>query len=190
MKEHRVRHSGSAVLRAAVVLVAALLVGATQVTPAAAKGERATRTFRAVKALESSVLAEINAVRARHGLAAVHLSRPLSAAATRHTLDMGRRGFFEHNAPGGETFRQRVSRFYGPESYSRWAIGENLLWASQTIDANAALVAWMKSPTHRKNLLTPEWREVGLSAVFVPAAPGAFGGSDVTIIATEFGIRR
>ncbi len=47
----------------------------------------------------------------------------------------------------------------------------------------------MESPKHRENILTPRWREVGLSAVTVPAAPGVFGGRDVTIVTSDFGTR-
>ena len=47
----------------------------------------------------------------------------------------------------------------------------------------------MGSPGHRKNILQPRWREVGLSALTVPAAPGVFGGRDVVIITTDFGVR-
>jgi hypothetical protein len=47
----------------------------------------------------------------------------------------------------------------------------------------------MKSPEHRANLLSPTWREVGVSALHVAAAPGAFQGLDVTIVTTDFGVR-
>ena len=47
------------------------------------------------------------------------------------------------------------------------------------IDASDALKVWMDSPGHRKNILAPGWREVGLSALTVAAAPGVFGGRDV-----------
>ena len=45
----------------------------------------------------------------------------------------------------------------------------------------------MDSPGHRENILAPGWREVGLSALTVAAAPGVFGGRDVVIITTDFG---
>ena len=47
----------------------------------------------------------------------------------------------------------------------------------------------MKSPGHRKNILTARWREIGLSAVTVSAAPGVFGGRDVVIVTSDFGFR-
>ena len=42
----------------------------------------------------------------------------------------------------------------------------------------------------RKIMLTARWREVGLSAVHVPSAPGTFGGREVTIVTADFGVRR
>jgi uncharacterized protein YkwD len=47
----------------------------------------------------------------------------------------------------------------------------------------------MDSPEHRANILTPRWREIGISAVHVAAAPGTFQGREVTIITTDFGVR-
>jgi uncharacterized protein YkwD len=47
----------------------------------------------------------------------------------------------------------------------------------------------MTSPEHRANLLDHGWREIGLSAVHVPSAPGVYGGSEVTIVTADFGVR-
>ena len=46
------------------------------------------------------------------------------------------------------------------------------------------------SPPHRQNILTREWREVGISAVHVDAAPGVFGRRSVWIVTADFGVRR
>jgi hypothetical protein len=39
-------------------------------------------------------------------------------------------------------------------------------------------------------MLTARWREIGLSAVHVMTAPGTYGGREVTIVTTDFGVRR
>jgi hypothetical protein len=49
---------------------------------------------------------------------------------------------------------------------------------------------WIASPEHLRNLLTPEWRRVGISAVHVLHAPGVYDGLPVTIVTTDFGVRR
>jgi len=48
----------------------------------------------------------------------------------------------------------------------------------------------MNSPEHRANILNARWREIGVSAVHFAAAPGTYKGLEVTIITTDFGIRR
>jgi uncharacterized protein YkwD len=47
----------------------------------------------------------------------------------------------------------------------------------------------MKSAGHRQNILTAKYREIGISAVFSSTSTGAFGGSAVTLITTDFGTR-
>jgi uncharacterized protein YkwD len=49
---------------------------------------------------------------------------------------------------------------------------------------------WLASPEHRANLMNPRWREIGVAAVHEAVAPGAFKGLDVTIVTTDFGVRR
>jgi uncharacterized protein YkwD len=148
-----------------------------------------SRTLAAADGLELKVLAELNHVRRSRGLVPLKLSKPLSAAADSHSRAMGTYGFFAHDSRDGSAFWKRVQRFYGPRGYHTWSVGENLLWASGSLTAPTALSLWMKSPGHRKNILTPDWREIGISAVSVRSAPGVFGGRDVVIITTDFGIR-
>ncbi len=33
---------------------------------------------------------------------------------------------------------------------------------------------WLASPEHLRNLLSAQWRQIGISAVRVPDAPGVF----------------
>jgi uncharacterized protein YkwD len=170
----------------ALLLVLALLsLGAGQATAAG----NPARAFTAADQLESQVLGELNAIRLAHGLAPLRLSRPLSTAADSHSRAMGTYGFFGHSSRDGSVFWKRVQRFYAQGSYGNWSVGENLLWSTTGLDASRALKLWMESPSHRRNILTARWREVGLSAVTVPAAPGVFGGRDVVIITSDFGVR-
>jgi uncharacterized protein YkwD len=64
-----------------------------------------------------------------------------------------------------------------------------MVWASPELSADQAIQVWLNSPPHRKNLLAPAWREVGLGAVRALAAPGVFKGLDVTILTADFGVR-
>jgi uncharacterized protein YkwD len=168
------------------VLVLALLALAAPTSSSSAP----PRTISAVDALESGVLVELNAVRARHKLAPLRLSPSLSSAANAHSQAMADRGFFSHSSADGTAFWKRVQKYYGSSGYGYWSVGENLLWRSPSVDATEAVRMWLESPPHRKNLLSPQWREVGLAAVRVPAAPGTFDGLDVTIVTADFGVRR
>ena len=48
----------------------------------------------------------------------------------------------------------------------------------------------MHSPEHRRNILDPSWRQIGIGAVHSQTATGTFGDQPVTIITTDFGYRR
>jgi uncharacterized protein YkwD len=165
-------------------LVHAQLQGTAVVAAPQRSGTRA-----AMAALESSVVARMNAVRKTHGLRALRMSRRLRTAAVFHSDDMGRRGYFEHDSLTGTPFWRRIERFYPSRGFSSWTVGENLLWGSDTYDATFAVREWMESPPHRQNLLSRAWREVGIGAVFFGRAPGEFGGRPVTIVTADFGSR-
>jgi uncharacterized protein YkwD len=139
--------------------------------------------------LEARVLVDLNEIRVEHGLVPLTLNPELSAAATQHTNEMLADGYFAHNSFDGTAFWRRIERFYPSSQYHFWSVGENLLWSGAPIDARAALSMWMQSPEHRANILTPRWREIGVAAEWEPNAPGVYGGYDVTIVATDFGIR-
>ncbi len=165
-----------------------LLAGVGAGVGGAAAANRPVRTLAAANQLEQGLLAELNAVRSAHGLRPLRHSRPLSAAADAHSQAMGRFGFFDHDSRDGTAFWDRVKRFYRPRG-TGWTVGENLLWSTPGLGARAAVGLWMQSPGHRRNILTARWREIGLSAVTVSAAPGVFGGRDVVIMTTDFGAR-
>ena len=142
----------------------------------------------ATQQLERLVLVELNSVRRTRGLSPLRSSAPLSEAARIHSSAMGRFGFFAHESRDGSPFHERVRQFYGPKDEG-WSVGENLLWSTTGIAAKQAVELWMKSPSHRANILTPRWREIGLAAVSVARAPGVFRGRDVVIVTTDFGVR-
>ena len=140
-------------------------------------------------ALESSVVVRMNAVRRSHGLRPLRLNRRLRAAAVFHSNDMGRHGYFEHDSLSGAPFWRRIERFYPSRGFRSWTVGENLLWGSDTYGAAFAVREWMNSPSHRQNMLSRSWREVGIGAISFAGAPGEYGGRAVTILTADFGSR-
>jgi uncharacterized protein YkwD len=163
-------------------LVAAL---AAQSAPAAPH-----RPAVALTQLEQGVLADINAFRVANHLPALTLSPSLTAAARNHSEQMESSGYFAHSSADGTVFWKRIQAFYPSGSYGFWSVGENLLWSSPGVSPAKALTMWENSPEHRKNMLDPNWREIGISAVHATRAPGVYRGLAVTIVTTDFGVRK
>jgi uncharacterized protein YkwD len=159
-------------------------------TLAAPAGATAPRRSTAMRSLAAGVLAEVNDLRRAHNLVPLRLSSGLGLAARQHSSEMAARGYFSHSSADGSHFDRRIARFYPMGSRRYWSVGENLLWSSPDVDAAGALRMWLNSPEHRANLLTARWREIGISAVHSASAPGTYGGRAVTIVTTDFGVRR
>jgi uncharacterized protein YkwD len=168
--------------------IVALLAIALAASPAALAAP--SRPAVGMSTLERSVLVDINTLRAQHHLAKLRFSARLTTAARAHTQQMANDGYFAHESADGSAFWKRVQRFYASSPWRFWSVGENLLWSSRDIDSRDALRLWWGSPEHRKNLLNPAWREIGVSALHAAQAPGVYGGLDVTIVTTDFGVRR
>jgi uncharacterized protein YkwD len=149
-----------------------------------------TRSETSLRRLNHQVLAAVNSFRVAHGLVPLREATGLDSSARQHSLEMGKVGYFAHNSANGTAFWRRIQRYYGSRNYAQWSVGENLLWSSPTVSAGQAMKLWIASPEHLRNLLSPQWRQIGVSAVHVAAAPGVYGGRGVTIITTDFGVRR
>lgn len=66
-----------------------------------------------------------------------------------------------------------------------WSLGENLAWGNARKSTPRRIVrAWMASPRHRQNILSPGFREIGIAIVV--GAPRARTKRAATY-ATEFG---
>jgi uncharacterized protein YkwD len=167
--------------RLLVVLAVAAFLAAAAVQSAAGAA-RITR----IPTLEVQTLAAINELRREHGLLTLRASPALDSAAQSHSLSMAEHGYFTHRSAGGSAFGTRVGAFF--REYR--ALGETMAWASPALTAQQTLQLWLRSPRHRQTLLSPTWREIGLGAVHAPAAPGVFGGLEVTILTADFGSAR
>jgi uncharacterized protein YkwD len=181
---------GVALVLAAGALASALAAGsgnAAATTPSTAPRESRART--AMAALEEAVVGRMNEIRRARGLRPLRLNGRLQVAALFHSRDMGRRGYFEHDSISGTPFWRRIERFYPSRGFRSWTVGENLLWGTGTYGAAFAVREWMGSPPHRQNILSREWREVGIGAAHFAQAPGEYRGRAVTIMTADFGAR-
>jgi uncharacterized protein YkwD len=169
---------------------AGVVLPANLSTPAGGTAQTSTGALGIVRMrwLEPQVLAAINDFRRAHGLQLLRPNPALAAAADQHSLSMAEYGFFEHRSLDGSPFWKRIEAAYPKDTGRFWKVGENLAWASPGLNARQALELWLASPSHRENLLSPVWREIGLGAVH-GFAGGVYEGRDVTILTADFGVR-
>ena len=142
------------------------------------------------KALENGLVRAINVVRKEHGLKPLALSAKLSAAASAHTREMGTKGYFEHESYDSTDFWKRISRWYTSKGKRTWSVGENLLYSSPDVSADEGVELWMGSPGHRANILSRQWREIGISAMHFESAPGEFEDAPVPLVTADFCLRK
>ena len=116
-----------------------------------------------VPQVRAATLCLINAQRARHSLPPLSENLLLQRAAELHSLDMAARDFFEHKTPDGVHPDARIVR----QGYPPILVGENLAWGETVKSAPAAIVEmWMNSPGHRRNILEPQYREIGIGMAY------------------------
>lgn len=117
-----------------------------------------------------------NVERANNGLAPLTANSTLSQAALAKGNDMLAKGYWAHFAPDGTS----PWSFFLSFGYKYKYAGENL--ARDFADASTAVNAWMASPTHKENILNPNYKEIGIGVV-----EGSLSGTDTTIIVQFFG---
>jgi uncharacterized protein YkwD len=104
----------------------------------------------------SSMLRELNRVRAGHHLSAVREDKRMDRGALGHSRDMARRGYFAHGSWTG-----RVMAAAG----SARSVGEVLGWrvqSSPNSEATNLVREWLGSPPHRQVLLSDRFTRIGI----------------------------
>lgn len=144
-------------------LLLALVAGCTSTaSPDAADADSSAKyTCRAVAdepALIDAVLTEVNKVRAKADLAPLVIEPLLSAVADDFACEMIREGFLAHTNPKDEVSPGERLTTAG---YIFYAMGENL--AAGQSSPEEVVADWLASDAHRANILSPEWREVGIA---------------------------
>jgi hypothetical protein len=127
---------------------------------------------------DSELLNLTNYERAQNGLAPLTLDKELTVAASNKANHMFRYDYWAHFAPDGTS----PWDFIRAAGYSYSYAGENLAKGFTT--STDAVNAWMKSPTHRANILSPNFRDVGFFVM-----EGRLQGEDTILIVQEFGSR-
>ena len=117
-----------------------------------------------------------NEKRAAAGLAPLRLNPALSQAAQAKGVDMINKDYWAHVAPDGVT----PWKFFIDFGYKYRYAGENL--ARDFSNASSAVDAWMASPSHKENMFSSKYKEIGIGVV-----EGDLAGVDTTIIVQFFG---
>ncbi|MDX1418776.1 MAG: CAP domain-containing protein [Rubricoccaceae bacterium] len=131
--------------------------------------------------LEALTFAEANEARMAQGLLPLRPHDGLTVAARRHSDDLALHGLFSHTGTDGSVAADRVERLGIPYR----ALGENLYqsslfasgyeqrradgrivshydWLAPETLAAQAVQAWLDSPGHRENLLSPAFGRAGV----------------------------
>jgi uncharacterized protein YkwD len=127
----------------------------------AAQPARAPARDPQLTALERQVFQLVNNERTYRGLAELQWDDRLAAEARRQASNMAARGFFSHVDPVRGDVPDRLAKAGIP--WSRFE--ENLLQQLGYEDpARFAVLSWMESPGHRKNILDKEVTHAGVGA--------------------------
>jgi uncharacterized protein YkwD len=141
--------------------------------------------------LERQMHILINKERRKFGLSLLEWKETLADIARIHSQDMAKRNYFSHYSPEGRDFFYR----YGQKGFTCgvhvgrtiYQGGENIAlnhlydsvttvngvatsydWNSQNKIAETTVQGWMKSPGHRKNILTPYFKSEGIGVAITP----------------------
>jgi Cysteine-rich secretory protein family len=117
-----------------------------------------------------------NQARMAEGLPALTTNTKLAAAAEAKVTDMFAKQYFAHTSPEGLA----PWDFFRSAGYGYKAAGENL--ASDFVRPEDAQAAFMASPSHRANIMSPLYTEVGIAV-----GQGLLGGHANIVIAEYFG---
>ena len=137
-------------------------------------------------ALEQLMLELINEERAAVGLPPLRFNGDLNEASEDHSLWMLATDTFSHTGQGGSSAGDRIVDA-GYELEGNWAWGENIAWQSERgdpgleDDVRDLHESLMQSPSHRANILSPDFDEIGIGI-----ERGDFGRFDSVMVTQNF----
>jgi uncharacterized protein YkwD len=159
---------------------------AAAATPTRCAHASASPSQLTTRAAGRALLCLVNGVRAQHGLRAVRANGKLRVAARRHAGDMAAHDFFAHDSPAGTTVSSRVRSAGYLGGVREWWLGEALAWGKASAGAPRAILrGLLNSPPHRRILLDPNFRDLG-----VGVARGAPSGSDAGALTVDLDFGR
>lgn len=128
----------------------------------------------------SRIVDLVNQRRREAGLAPVTVNASLMTCAQQYSEVIASLGSLTHTGPDGSSPGQRLTRC----GYRWQHYGEDL--AAGYSDPDQLMAAWMASPSHRRVILLPNVREIGLGYARRDGDPNAF----YDYYAMELSVRR
>lgn len=122
------------------------------------------------------VIEQTNQQRQKYDLPPLRLNSLLSQSARLKAEDMFADNYWAHTSPSGRLPWQFIKN----AGYQYSIAGENL--AKDFYDTSSMIKAWMRSPTHRDNIIHQKYQEIGIAVV-----DGILGGVKTTLVVQHFG---
>ncbi|MBI5621487.1 hypothetical protein HY933_01305 [Candidatus Falkowbacteria bacterium] len=126
--------------------------------------------------ISDDVITLANTARQDSGISMLQTSDLLTQAAQAKADDMAAKGYFSHTAPNGD----KPWVWLNGVGYQYYAAGENL--AMDFSSGASVHLAFMNSPSHRKNIMNPRYREIGVGVSY-----GKIEGRDTAFLVEYFG---
>ena len=124
---------------------------------------------------EESIIDLTNQERNKLGISPLTANQLLAQAAYEKGRAILATQKFQHNING-----EKFSNWIKKTGYKYDYVGENL--AIDFITSEGVIKAWLKSPTHKKNLLNKRFKEIGVAVI-----NGKFDGNDAILVVQIFG---
>ena len=165
-RPHAVRRYGIAIIVAFVLLAQGLYNGVTSGNILGTEAQVTT----------AGLLAATNSARVEQGEKPLANNAQLAEAAKLKVRNMFDKQYWAHTAPDGTA----PWHWFGKVGYAYADAGENLAKNFTTSDSTVS--AWLASPTHRANVLKPEYQDVGFAVM-----SGMLGDKPTTLIVALYG---
>lgn len=121
---------------------------------------RASQQFLAE--VEQQIFNDVNKEREKQGLKPYTYSQQLQDYARDKSYDMGQKGYFSHEDKKGKLMSDQIKQ--DDLTFKSW--GENIAYVSGTTDptklATEFMKVWMNSEGHRDNILSTNFKEIGI----------------------------
>lgn len=127
---------------------------------------------------KSSLENFVNQTRQSLGVGALTESEELNAAAQMKAEDMAQNEYFAHTSPSGVT----PWTWFLKAGYNYKYAGENL--AIGFFESEEVFQAWLNSPSHRDNLINPNYKEIGTAVL------KGYGDGGAIIVVQLFGAEK